>query len=672
MDALASQPGPVCSSTTRLAESQRQQLKVAIIGGGICGLALAVGLSGCRHIDFHIYEKMAIYRDVGAGLSLHKNAIAAMYLIDPELVKAYQKKAVKIGQEDQEMATEVILAAGRHKGLKVGELGRARGRKSVSRADLLDGFLEQVPRENISFGKQVVRVWETHPGTERSSTDSVAPYSEDSAEYDHPIHIEFADGTRAHADVLIGCDGIHSSVRSYILGEDHPATKPKNHNGWQIYRTLIPTEVAIEQWGVDAKLTRTVPILLGPNGHINIIPMKKGQMLSAGVAVRGAARLNTAFGPSTVPVSAPISPSTAPLSPPESESGIVPWVWYAALHNTTIGDFITHHTRPSSHENSPQAHPVYQTQPSNSLPGQGTPVIKPYLYGDYTREAQKIVRMVAADTSASWAVADHDHAPYYARGCVAMAGDAAHAALPFAGNGAAQALEDAAVLAHLFRTYVRTPEMAETALWAYEKVRMERSQRVVEIAREYGRVYSFNPIQYRGKWVKLHEKPEVMMQWFRQQAAYTNEHDVAFQNTWAGRLFVMELTRKKEARKRSEGAEGSSTDTHPKTKTDEVKSEEISNVRTMGEGTSPRSTWVSLVALRGREQGGRVEGREAAVMDGEDGERVERDEANDDDDTHDVESVASLGQDSDYDFFDDFSDDADDELEDEDEDGPGF
>ncbi|KAK3496221.1 hypothetical protein B0T13DRAFT_448645 [Neurospora crassa] len=671
MDALASQP-PVCSSTTRLPESQQQQLKVAIIGGGICGVALAVGLLRSKHIDFHIYEKMAIYRDVGAGLSLHRNALAAMHLIDPDLIKAYQKKAVKIGQEDQEMATEVILAAGRHSGRKVGELGRARGRKSVSRADLLDGFLEQVPKEHISFGKQVVRVWETHPGTERSSTDSVAPYSEDSAEYDHPIHVEFADGTRAHADVLIGCDGIHSIVRSYILGEDHPATKPKNHDGWKIYRTLIPTEVAIEQWGIDKKLTQTVPILLGPNGHINMIPMKKGQMLSAGVAVRGAAQLNGAFGPSTVPVSAPVPPSTAPLSPLDSESGIVPWVWYTALHNTTIGDFITHHTRPSSHENSPQAHPVYQPQPSNSLPGQGIPVTKPYLYRDYTREAQKIVRMVAADTSASWAVGDHNHAPYFARGCVAMAGDAAHAALPFAGNGAAQALEDAAVLAHLFRTYVRTPEMAETALWAYERVRMARSQRVVEMAREYGRVYSFNPIRYRGQWVKLHEKPEVMMQWFRQQAAYTNEHDVAFQNKWAGQVFLMESTRKKEARKQSEGAEDSSTDTHPKTKTDEVKSEEISNVRTMGEGTSPRSTWVSLVALRGREQGGRVEGREAAVMDGEDGERVERDEAIDDDDTHDVESVTSLGQDSDYDFVDDLSDDADDEMEDEDEDGPGF
>ncbi|KAK3347698.1 FAD/NAD(P)-binding domain-containing protein [Neurospora tetraspora] len=668
MDALASQP-PVCSSTTRLPDSQRHQIKVAIIGGGICGTALAAGLLESRYIDCHIYEKVPMYRDVGAGLSLHKNAIGAMKLINPELFNAYQKKAVDIAQENQEMATEVILAAGKHKGLKVGELGRARGRKSVSRADLLEGFLELVPKENISFGKQVVKIWETHHGSERSRTDSVAPCTEDSGEYDHPIHIEFADGSRAHADVLIGCDGIHSSVRAYLLGEDHPATKPKNHDGWQIYRTLIPTKKAIEKWGVDEKLTQTVPILLGPNGHINIIPMKNGKMLSAGVAVRGAARPDTAIGPSSVPASAPASTSTVPPTPPDTESGVVPWVWYAALNNTTVGDLFTYRTNSSTPANPSPAPPAYQTQPPNSLPGQGTPKLNPYLYKDYTREAQKIVCMVAADTSASWAVADHDNAPYYARGCVAMAGDAAHAALPFAGNGAAQALEDAAVLAHLLRTYVRTPEMAETALWAYEKVRMERSQNVVEIARQYGRVYSFNPVQHEGKWAKLHEKPEVMMQWFRQQAAVTNEFNVELQNEWAERLFVTELALRGRARMQSSEAEGSQgTHTQPKTKTDEVKNEEVSNMQTMGEGTSPTSTWVSLETIRGGEEGENVERKEAGVVDGEDGEHVEREEANDDD-MHDMESVASFGQDSDYDFVDDYMDDADDELEDEEEDG---
>lgn len=689
MDALASQP-PMCSSTTRLPDSNRCQLKVVIIGGGICGTALAAGLLGSKHIDCHIYEKVSEYRDVGAGLSLHKNAISAMKQIDMGLFRAYLNRAVDIGQENQEMATEVILAAGRFKGVKVGELGRAKGRKSISRADLLAGFLEQVPKDNISFGKQVVKIWETHPGTERSSTDSVAPKNGDSAEVaEHPIHIEFADGSRAHADVLIGCDGIHSTVRSYLLGEDHSATKPKNHDGWQVFRTLISTEEAVEKWGVEMMLTQTVPILLGPYGHVNMIPMKKGQMLSAGVAIRGAARSDSAFGPSS---STPRPPPNVPQNTPATESSMVPWLWMANLNNMSVGNLLSNRSGSSTPGSSSPPPPEDRSQSPKSPGGKSTgPVLNAGLYRDYTREAREIVHMVAADTSASWAVADHDHAPFYARSCVAMAGDAAHAALPFAGNGAAQALEDAAVLTHLLRNYVRTPDQAEMALWAYEKVRMGRSQTAVEISREYGRVYSFNPVLVEGQWVNLHEKPSMMMKWFRKQAAFTNEFDVAQQNVRAEKLFLkceravnktdiaaresVETVGKVEGGKKQ--TNGDAQETQPlktKTKTEEVKNEEVSKApTTMGEGTSPTSTWASLNTLRGgdKEEAGDLkrERKEEKALDGDDGERMDREEANDDEDMHDVKSVASVGGDSDYDFVDDYLDDADDELEEEEEDG---
>ncbi|KAK3388693.1 FAD/NAD(P)-binding domain-containing protein [Sordaria brevicollis] len=645
MDALASQP-PMCSSTIREPESTRRPLKVAIIGGGICGTALAVGLiHSSRHIDCHIYEKVSEYRDVGAGLSLHKNAINAMKQIDMELFKSYLERAVEIGQEDQEMATEVILAAGKFRGIKVGELGRAKGRKSISRADLLAGFLEQVPKDNISFGKQVVKIWETHSplGTERPTTDSVAPKNGDSAEVaEHPIHIEFADGSRAHADVLIGCDGIHSTVRSYLLGEDNNATKPKNHDGWQVYRTLIPTREAVEKWGVDPKLAQTVPILLGPHGHINMIPMKKGEMLSAGVAIRGAARSDAAFGPSS---------STA--SPPQYIP--LPLLWLDHLKNASVSSLLGPHSGSSTPENSSR---TPQDNGSQSPKSRGKrsagPVLNTDLYKDYIPEAQKIVHMVAADTSASWAVADHDHARLYAHGCVAMAGDAAHAALPFAGNGAAQALEDAAVLAHLLRNYVRTREQASMALWAYQSVRMQRSQTAVEIAREYGQVYSFNKVLVDGKMVALHENPTLMMQWFKKQAAFTNEFDVAKQNTNAEGLYL-NIHRAISKRRNSTNGDATPAQLPPKTKTEEVKSEEASNgPTTMGEGTSARSIWESLKKLRGRAE---------EALDGDDGELVERDETDDD-----VESVASTEKDS-YDFVNEYMDDGDDELEDEEEDG---
>lgn len=240
-------------------------IKLAIAGGGIAGLALAAGLHRKHpHIDYHIYESVSAYKDVGAGLALHMNAIKAMTLIHPDVRRAYFDNASDMGEEEQEVSTEVILAQGPNMGEMVAELGKAKGRKTISRADLLAGLLKLVPKERISFGKRLTNIEDDEKG----------------------VHIMFENGMQTIVDCLIGADGIHSVVRSHILGPGHPATKPVNHDGWQIYRTMIPMSVAKQE--VDERWTHVVPILLGPRGHVNCCPLNKGTRFSAGVAVKGA------------------------------------------------------------------------------------------------------------------------------------------------------------------------------------------------------------------------------------------------------------------------------------------------------------------------------------------------------------------------------------------------
>ncbi|KAK5124267.1 hypothetical protein LTR85_001970 [Meristemomyces frigidus] len=406
-----------------------QKISIAIIGGGIAGLALGAGLKKKEHVDFHIYESVPEYKDVGAGLALHMNAIKAMTLIGPEVRQAYFDKALEMGEEDQVMSTEVILAQGPNQGELVAELGKAKGRKTVARSDLLDGLQELVPKERITFGKRLESIEESEDG----------------------VRIKFKDGTDVKADCMIGADGIHSATRSYILGPDHPATGAKNHDGWQIYRTMVSADYAKQH--INPKWTQTVPILLGPRGHVNCIPLNKGTRLSAGVAVRGAKFTE--------------SGKAAPLDPE--------------------------------------------------------------LYKDYSEDAQRIVRMVARDTSASWEGADHDHAPTYFRGRVAMMGDAAHASMPFAGNGAAQALEDAAVLDYLF-SRVTSPAQVDAAFSAYDTTRRPRSQEVVDLARKFGRVYAYAEDG-------MHEDPTKMKQFFAGAAAFTNNADLQKQNDDAMKLY---------------------------------------------------------------------------------------------------------------------------------------
>lgn len=400
-------------------------LQIAILGAGIAGLALAAALTKKRrHLSITVYEAVPAHRDVGAGLALHRNALGALALLGPELHAVYLAKATACAaEEDEEVVTEVILAHGPGAGETVAELGRARGRKSVSRADLLEGLRGLVPEGVVKFGRRVVGV-------------------EDLGVVEG-VRVRFERGGEVRADCVVGADGIHSVVRGYLLGEEHPARRPKNHDGWQVYRTLVGVDEARAQIG--ERWTKAVPILMGPRGHVNCIPLNKGTRLSAGVAVRGAA-----------------------------------------------------------------------------LEDGGKKPLDSELYHEYTDGAQRIVRMVAKDTSASWSVGDHDHAPFYHHGAVAMMGDAAHAALPFAGNGAAQALEDAAVLDHLFGKVEKKADI-EAALAAYDAIRRPRSQAVVDLARAFGRVYA-----YADK--DICESPEKIRAFFARAATFTNEVDLKKQN----------------------------------------------------------------------------------------------------------------------------------------------
>ncbi|KAI1366519.1 hypothetical protein F5Y08DRAFT_351232 [Xylaria arbuscula] len=416
------------------------KIEVAIVGGGIAGLALAAGLVKKPHLNVRVYEAVEEYSDVGAGLALHRNAIRAMTLIGSEVRQAYIDKALDMGEEDEEMVTKVILAQGDHKGQLVAELGRAKGRKTVSRADLLDGLRALIPPECICLGSRVRAIHDKSNGNLKRS-------------YKRPnnVKLKMADGTYRYADCLLGADGIHSVTRSYLLGHQHTATKPKNHDGWHIYRTMVTTEEARKQ--INPKWTTSVPILIGPRGHINCIPLNKNTRLSAGIAVRG-----------------------VKLSP----DGQAP-----AL----------------DHKN----------------------------YADYREDAQDIIRMIEKGKRMEWQAADLDHAPFYAQHNVAMLGDAAHAALPFAGNGAAQALEDAAVLNCLFDE-VKKREDIELALRVFDEVRRPRSQAVVELSCKFGRVYAYAEDG-------MHEDPKRMKKFFADAASFTNDFDVDGQNITALHLY---------------------------------------------------------------------------------------------------------------------------------------
>ena len=79
----------------------------------------------------------------------------------------------------------------------------------------------------------------------------------------------------------------------------------------------------------------------------------------------------------------------------------------------------------------------------------------------------------------------------WGRGPVTLLGDAAHPMLPHAGQGAAQALEDAVVLGSSLRD-IEDPSEIDAGLRHYERVRMPRTRAVVALAKRNARMGSID------------------------------------------------------------------------------------------------------------------------------------------------------------------------------------
>ncbi len=133
------------------------------------------------------------------------------------------------------------------------------------------------------------------------------------------------------------------------------------------------------------------------------------------------------------------------------------------------------------------------------------------LVDEVTRLSHAPLRQIATSTKVEDLrrdlLADREPIDRWGSGAVTLLGDAAHPMLPHAGQGAAQALEDAQALAHALQHH-RTPEQA---LRAYEQLRAKRTAAVVRLARRNARVGAItSPL---GCWLR-----DTAVQWVPQRA----------------------------------------------------------------------------------------------------------------------------------------------------------
>ena len=183
--------------------------KVAIIGGGIAGITLAIALHH-RNIPVTIYEQAREFGEVGAGVSFSPNAVQAMKACHHGVYEAYENVCTRnLWESKQNVWFDYLDGYTAHVSGQQDiafTIRNGMGQSGVHRAHFLDEMVKLIPLEIARFHKHLVDV------TERSR--------------DGKLVMHFSDGATDEADLVIGCDGIKSRVRELLVGEGYPAAMP--------------------------------------------------------------------------------------------------------------------------------------------------------------------------------------------------------------------------------------------------------------------------------------------------------------------------------------------------------------------------------------------------------------------------------------------------------------
>jgi len=320
-----------------------------VVGGGIGGLAAGIAL-GRAGMDVTVFERAQEIRPLGAGLSIWPNGVSALRALGADGVvdaPGVSRGGGALRRSDGSTLAEFDPAVLTE---RYGEplVGLHRGALHLA-------LIEALGRDRLELGMEVQCL---------------------SGE-----GLRLAGGMEVQAELIVGADGLHSILRSEILGDGEP-----DDSGIVAYRGVSAWERPVpagEWWAADS--------------IAGLLPLPEGKVY-----------------------------------------------WYLA------------------HRGDPERE-VFDR-----------------LLAQYDVPLPQVVSATPADEVLCHRLYDRDPADTWSRGRATLLGDAAHPMLPFLGQGACAALEDALELGDA----VATADDAQQAIGRYEAKRLDRTAALVKGSRQ--------------------------------------------------------------------------------------------------------------------------------------------------------------------------------------------
>lgn len=211
--------------------------------GGLC-LAIALFQSG---VTIDIFEQAEKFEEIGAGVGISPNAIQALRKL------GVLDQILHIADEPLAMRTFIFLSGLSdhsiicdYPGIENEDLGLG-----VHRARFLDALVKLLPPDVAHFKKKCVNVLaDDNYGAGEGAVTAF-----------------FEDGTSHTADVLIGCDGIRSVIRTTVAGR---VIQPK-FTRTIAFRGLIPIDAGIKAMGPG--VLQRPHAFVGPHRHLIVFPI---------------------------------------------------------------------------------------------------------------------------------------------------------------------------------------------------------------------------------------------------------------------------------------------------------------------------------------------------------------------------------------------------------------